>query len=58
MAWAPRILFLLLPLFALLLKLAYLRSPILYAAHAIFSLHVHAYAFLLFTAIRLLGCVP
>ncbi len=58
MAWAPRVLFLLLPLFALLLKLAYLRSRILYAAHAIFSLHLHAYAFLLFTAMRVLGFVP
>lgn len=58
MAWLPRVLFILLPFFALLLKLAYLRARILYAAHAIFSLHVHAYAFLLFLSIRLLGHVP
>lgn len=58
MAWLPRVVFLLLPLFALLLKLAYLRSRVLYAAHAIFSLHVHAFAFLVFTATRLLGHVP
>lgn len=58
MAWLPRVLFLLLPLFALLLKLAYLRSRTLFAVHAITSLHVHAFAFLVFTAVKLLGYVP
>lgn len=58
MAWAPRVLFLLLPLFALLLKLAYLRSRVLYAAHTIFSLHAHAFAFLVFLGVRVLSYVP
>lgn len=58
MAWLPRAFFLLLPFFALLLKLAYLRSRTLYAVHAIFSLHEHAFAFLLLTVVKLLGFVP
>lgn len=58
MAWIPRVLFLLLPLFALLLKLAYLRTRTLFAVHAIFSLHEHAFAFLWFIVINLLGYVP
>lgn len=57
-AWIPRVLFLLLPFFALLLKLAYLRSGTLYAVHAIFSLHAHAFVFLLFSVVNLLGHVP
>jgi hypothetical protein len=57
-AWMPRVLFVLLPVFALLLKLAYLRTRTLYAAHAIFSLHQHAFAFLLLTTISLLSHVP
>ncbi len=58
MAWLPRVFFLLLPFFALLLKLAFLRTRTLYAVHAIFSLHEHAFAFLLLTTIKLLGYVP
>lgn len=58
MAWLPRVFFLLLPLFALLLKLAYLRSRTLYAVHAIFSLHEHAFLFLTLTAVKLLGFIP
>lgn len=58
MAWIPRVLFLLLPLFALLLKLAYLRTRTLFAVHAVFSLHEHAFAFLWFSVINLLGYVP
>ena len=58
MAWLPRVFFLLLPCFALLLKLAYLRTRTLFAVHAIFSLHEHAFGFLLFTVIKLLGFVP
>ena len=58
MAWLPRVFFLLLPFFALLLKLAYLRTRTLFAVHAIFSLHEHAFAFLLLTVVKLLGLVP
>lgn len=43
----PRAMFLLLPLFALLLKLIYIRSRRLYIEHLIFALHGHAFVFLL-----------
>lgn len=45
----PRAVFLLLPVFALILKLLYLRQRRLYVGHFVFALHVHAFAFLLFT---------
>lgn len=43
----PQMMFLLLPLFALLLRLSYLFSPFHYLQHFIFSLHYHTAAFLL-----------
>ena len=46
---APRAVFLLLPIYALVLKLLYFRRTRLYAEHFIFALHVHAFAFALFT---------
>ena len=46
--------FVLLPVFALLLKGLYARSGRLYVQHLIFSLHVHAFAFVLFTVTWLL----
>ena len=42
-----QVMFLLLPLFALILKLLYLRRQRLYLEHLIFSLHWHAQAFLM-----------
>lgn len=51
----PRILFVLLPIFALFLKLLYLRSKRFYAEHLIFALHYHSFAFFLLTADTLLG---
>lgn len=42
----PKMMFFLLPLFALTLKLLYLRTKRLYVEHLIFLLHVHALAFL------------
>jgi hypothetical protein len=45
----PYLMFLLLPLFAFLLKLLYIRRGQFYIEHLIFSLHVHAFAFLAFT---------
>jgi hypothetical protein len=45
----PYLMFLLLPIFALLLKLLYIRRGRFYIEHLIFSLHVHALAFLAFT---------
>lgn len=41
----PRAMFLLVPLFALLLKLLYVRTRRFYVEHFIFALHVHAFAF-------------
>jgi nitrate reductase NapE component len=46
----PYLMFLLLPIFAFLLKLLYIRRGRLYVEHLIFSLHVHAFAFFAFTA--------
>ncbi len=43
----PKVLFLLLPVFALILKLLYIRRKILYVEHLIFSLHFHAFIFLI-----------
>jgi hypothetical protein len=46
--YLPRMMFLLLPLFALLLKLLYVRRNWFYAEHFIFALHVHGFFFALF----------
>jgi hypothetical protein len=45
----PVAVFLLVPLFAVLLKLLYVRSRRYYVEHFIFALHVHAFAFILFS---------
>jgi hypothetical protein len=41
--------FLLLPLFAAMLKLLYIRRDRYYAEHFVFALHVHAFVFIMFT---------
>jgi hypothetical protein len=46
--YAPHMVFLLLPAFALLLKLLYVRRGRYYAEHFVFALHVHAFFFLMF----------
>lgn len=51
----PRAFFLLLPVFALLLKLLYWRRRRLYLDHLIFALHYHAFAFVIFTWMILAG---
>lgn len=51
---APKAVFVLIPVFALCLKLLYLRRRRLYAEHFVFALHVHAFAFLLFTLMLLI----
>lgn len=43
---SPKALFLLMPLFALFLKLAYMRQDPLYIDHLIFAFHFHAFLFL------------
>ncbi len=45
---APKVMFVMLPIFALLLKLLYVRRQRLYVEHFVFALHVHALAFLVF----------
>jgi hypothetical protein len=50
----PKLMFFLLPMFALLLKLFYNRKKYLYVDHAIFSLHFHTAYFLLLFVIDLL----
>jgi hypothetical protein len=58
LATAPKVMFLLLPLYALLLKLLYSGKKRYYVEHFIFSLHVHAFTFALFTLLMLLPEPP
>ena len=53
----PQMMFVLLPLFALILQCSYLFSPYHYLQHLIFSLHFHSFAFLLYLLQWLLGLV-
>lgn len=48
--YLPQTMFLLLPVFALVLKLLYLGSRRLYVEHFVFALHLHAFTFACFTA--------
>lgn len=50
----PKVMFLLLPVFALLLKLLYARRRRLYVEHFVFALHLHAFAFTLFAIVLIL----
>ena len=54
-AKVPTVLFLILPVFALLLKLLYVRRGWYYSEHLVFGLHTHAFAFMVFTAVALLA---
>jgi Protein of unknown function (DUF3667) len=54
LAWAPYAMFLMLPLFAGLLKTAYWRRGRAYGAHVVFSLHVHTYWYLAVMGAQLL----
>jgi hypothetical protein len=45
----PRAMFAMLPIFAFLLKLLYVRKKRFYVEHFVFALHFHAFAFLLLT---------
>lgn len=47
---APKGVFLMMPLFALFLKVLYFRQNRYYVEHFVFALHVHSLAFVLFTA--------
>ena len=52
--YVPTLMFLLLPVFASVLKLLYVRRDRFYAEHFVFLLHVHSFVFLLATAMILL----
>ncbi len=54
----PKVMFILLPIFAVLLKVLYIRRKVLYAAHVIFALHVHTATYLMFLAAIGLGFIP
>ena len=54
---ASKLIFLLIPVFAVLLKLFYLRRNRLYFEHLIFSLHLHAFIFLLFIVYLLIELI-
>ncbi|EAY26494.1 DUF3667 domain-containing protein [Microscilla marina] len=45
----PIVMFFVLPLFALLLKLLYVRRKRYYVEHIIFTLHIHSFAYFIFT---------
>lgn len=51
----PKVMFLLLPLFALILKLVNWRSSKYYVEHLIYSIHVHSFLFLFGSILILLG---
>ena len=51
----PQIVFLLLPIFALLLKLMYIRSGAYYIQHIVFAFYFHSYVFCVLLAISLLS---
>ena len=53
LAYAPYMIFLMLPAFAGIMKLTYYNRRMTYGEHVVFSLHVHAFWFLLFLAIWL-----
>lgn len=57
----PKLMFFLLPVFALILKLVYIRRKIYFADHAVFTLYLHSFIFLFFTiallVISLLNCI-
>jgi hypothetical protein len=54
LAWAPYLVFLLLPAFAGIMMLTYRSRHMTYGEHVVYSLHVHAFWFLLFLGIATL----
>lgn len=54
---APTALFFMLPVFAFVLKVLYIRRQRYYVEHLVFALHIHAYYFLLATAATVLNVV-
>ena len=54
LAWAPYLVFLLLPAFAGIMMLTYRNRHMTYGEHVVYSLHVHAFWFLVFLGIATL----
>jgi len=54
----PQMMFIMLPLFAALLKVLYWRSKRFYVEHFVFALHLHAFAFLTYLAMIALRFTP
>jgi hypothetical protein len=54
----PRAFFLLVPVYALLLRLAFRSSGLYYAEQLVVSFHLHSFAFVLFSAVHVLGALP
>ena len=50
----PKAMFILLPVFALLLKMLYIRRRVYFEDHAVFSLHFHSFAFILFLLVLII----
>lgn len=53
----PKIMFILLPLFALILKFVHWRSSKLYVEHLIYSVHVHSFLFLFISLLIILSWI-
>jgi hypothetical protein len=54
---APKIMFLLLPLFALILKIAFWSNHKLYVEHIIYAIHLHCFLFLFLTIVMLVKII-
>ena len=54
----PKVFFLLLPFFALLLHIVFRRKTMFYVDHLIFSIHFHSFVFICYGIIALLTLVP
>ena len=54
----PKVMFFFLPVFALILKLFYIRGGRLYVEHLIFALYLHAFLFLIIAATVVIPFVP
>jgi len=53
----PKAMFLLLPIFALILKISFRKNKKFYVEHLIYSFHLHCFVFLLFVFIMLIGLI-
>jgi hypothetical protein len=54
---APKMMFLLLPMFAFILKLAFWKNHKFYVEHIIYTIHLHCYLFLFLTFIMILNMI-